>query len=30
MSVEPTVTIAPPPSWLLPFLSLIGNPAERG
>ena len=28
MSVEPTVTIAPPPSWLQPFLSLIGNPGE--
>jgi membrane fusion protein (multidrug efflux system) len=24
MSVEPTVTIAQPPSWLQPFLSLVG------
>jgi multidrug resistance efflux pump len=30
MSVEPTVTIAPPPSWLQPFLSLIGNPGSEG
>jgi membrane fusion protein, multidrug efflux system len=28
MSVEPTVTIAPPPSWLVPFLSLIGDAPE--
>lgn len=25
MSVEPTVIIAPPPSWLRPFFSLIGD-----
>jgi hypothetical protein len=28
MSVEPTVIIAPPPSWLRPFPSLIGDPAD--
>jgi multidrug resistance efflux pump len=28
MSVEPTVTIAPQPSWLGPFLSLIGEARE--
>jgi membrane fusion protein, multidrug efflux system len=28
MSVEPTVTIAAPPSWLVPFLSLIGDAPE--
>jgi membrane fusion protein (multidrug efflux system) len=28
MSVEPTVTIATPPRWLRPLLSLAGDPAE--
>jgi len=28
MSVEPTVTIATPPAWLRPVLSLLGDPAE--
>jgi membrane fusion protein (multidrug efflux system) len=28
MSVEPTVTIAPPPFWLRPFLALLGDQAR--
>jgi membrane fusion protein (multidrug efflux system) len=28
MSVEPAVTIATPPAWLRPVLSLLGDPAE--